>query len=330
MRLRILLAAGFGALVLGLIGTRSVQALTLVPPSLEYSAVKGQTFESKVKLFNNDSRQLTLTPSTANFSAKDETGEPDFAFDAPATDLASWIQVSTQPFTIAPGESREIPFKIVVPNDAEPGGHYAGIFFGSGGQASQGGQIGLQSKLGSLIIMRVDGVVREAASIASFGVKHGKTLSRLPATFNVRVQNSGNVHIRPQGTILIKNLFGGQTETLSVNESNGAVLPNSIRSFDATWSKTSDAATSSGWFNELKAQWRNFSFGPYTATVTLTYGQNNQSLVASTKVTIIPWRLMLVELVILALVVIAIVFGVRGYNRAIIRRAQNTPPQMRG
>lgn len=310
-----------------MLATASAKALTLVPPSLEFATQPGQKIDTMVKVYNETTEAINVVASTAPFVAKDETGVPDFNFTDPVADLASWITLPAGPIGIQPGERVEIPVKVVIPSDAPPGGHYAGIFFETVPTEETPGQVKLKQKLGTLLILRIEGQIRELAAIASFTVKNGATVTRLPTTFDLRIQNSGNVHIRPQGKITIKNLFGGETETLSLNDTNGAVLPNSIRMFDASWKKTSDSDTRLGFFGELKQQWSNFAIGPYTATANLTYGTNGQSLVATAKVTVIPWQLLLVELLVLVIVILAVVYGVRAYNRAIIRRAENNLPK---
>ncbi len=314
--------------------TRSAQALTIVPPTLDYTVKPGDVKEGKIKLYNESTTDpITVFGTTSNFTAKGETGEPDFDLTETPTGAASWVTTAAGAITIQPNERIEIPFTVTIPKDAEPGGHYVSLFYGTDPslKPENGGQVTVRSLLGALIIMRVEGLVREDASVASFTVKGGNSLSHLPVTFNLRVQNSGNVHVRPQGTILIKNLFGGQTETLSINDANGAVLPNSVRLFDATWKKDGDTATKKGFFGELSQQWSNFAFGPYTATATLNYGTTSkQTLVSSTKVTVIPWQLLIIQLIILIIIIMVIVMGMKGYNKAIISKAQKTPPVKKG
>lgn len=312
------------------ISVQSSRALTIVPPTLDYTLKPGDVKEGKIKLYNESTTDtVTVFGTTSNFTAKDETGEPDFDLQDVPTGAAAWVETAKGAITIKPNERLEIPFTITVPKDAEPGGHYVSLFYGTDPslKPEDGGQVTVRSLLGALIIMRVEGLVRESASVASFQARGGTTLTRLPATFDLRIQNDGNVHIRPQGTILIKNLFGGQTETISINDANGAVLPNSIRLFDSLWKKEGATSTDQpGFFGEISQQWSNFAFGPYTATATLNYGTSKQALVATTKVTIFPWQLLLVELLVLIILILIIVFGLRRYNQTIIRQAQQMPP----
>lgn len=326
--LPVLLVVGFVA------RPHSAAALTIVPPSLEFSADPGNKIETKIKLFNEENDPISVFSSTANFAAKNEAGDPDFNFETAPTDLASWIDVGVGPYTLKPGDRLEIPVVITVPANAEPGGHYASVFFGTDPSIKPegGGQVSVRSLIGSLIILRVSGDVRETASIASFKTVNGKaSFSRLPITFALRIANQGNVHIRPKGSIEIKNIFGGETARLTINEVNGAVLPNSIRQFAVDWQKSGRDSQGGNFFEELAAEWRNFAFGPYTATVALTYGQSSLTLQQTLRVTVIPWELLLTILLVLGIIIFFLVWGIKRYNASIIRRAEEqqsgqTPP----
>lgn len=333
MRFRTASLLVLSVILAGVFGTRSAEALTLVPPSLEYSGVKGQTYESKVKLLNNENRTLVLTPSTANFGAKDETGEPDFKFDAPSADLSAWIQIDKAQLTLEPGETKEVPFTIAVPADAEPGGHYAGIFFASGGSASGGGQIGVQSKLGTLVILTVDGAIREQAAISSVKLDGSSNLSRPPVNLNVRIKNSGNVHVKPKGKVTILNMFGGEVETITLPQDKN-VLPGQTRLFEVAWAKNSTETKKGNFFQEIGAEFSNFALGTYTANVEATYGQSDKTMIGKVQFMIIPWRALLVITLGLLLIIIVFTVGLKSYNQMVIRKAQaamtkKMPPEIK-
>lgn len=312
----VLLGAGFFV-------AREARAITLVPPSLEYVAKPGETVDGILKLINEEAETKTLYLSTANFTAKGETGVPNFLFDEVNTNLASWITVSAQEVTLEPQRTQQVPFTITVPQTAEPGGYYAGIFFGTQPPTEgETGQIGIGSKIGTLIILRVEGDVFESATIEQFGFDVSKTkFNRLPLTFVVRIRNSGNVHIRPTGTLTVRNMLGGESVSLPINQTQGAVLPSSIRRFDALWKKQAESAERGNFFQELGREWKNFGLGNYTAAATMEYGQQKQVLTASTTFTIFPWRVLLVSVLVLVVIILLFIFIIRQYNAMIIRRA---------
>ncbi len=301
---------------------QKAQAITLVPPSLEYVAKPGETVDGIMKLINEESETKTLYVSTANFTAKGETGTPDFQFDVPNSNLASWITVETQEVALESQRTQQVPFTITVPETAEPGGYYAGIFFGTQPPTVSGTGIGIGAKVGTLIILKVEGETFESATIEEFGFDVPKTkFNRLPLNFVLRVKNAGNVHVRPTGTLTVRNMLGGESVSLPINQTQGAVLPNSIRRFEAFWKKQTDIQERGNFFQEFSREWKNFGLGNYTATVNLDYGLQKQVLTASTSFTIFPWRVLLVSLFVLVLIILLLIFLIRQYNAMIVRHA---------
>lgn len=319
---------GLLALTLGLgllVALRSGQAVTLIPPTLEFTAKPGDTIPTKVKLFNETAEVITQYSSTANFSAKDETGTPSFAPETDVTDLASWMTLDKGPFTLNPGDRIEVLVEIKVPDNAEPGGHFAGIFFSSQPpESTEAGQIAIASKVGALVLVRIEGEINESASIVSFATADGKkSYARPPVDFLLRVRNDGNVHVRPTGELTIRNILGGTTNVVAVNTGQGAVLPKSVRKFDVAWEKQGNSGPRGSFFQEIATEWRNFALGPYTASVSLTYGlAKDKTATATVEFWVFPWRVILVVVIVIVLVILLIVFGIRRYNRWILSRAQ--------
>jgi hypothetical protein len=324
--------AFWGLLVLGVFSVvlvpAAVQALTLIPPSMEFQVSPGERYTTSVKLHNETQNALTLYTEVAPFTAEGETGDPAFNFDAPAADLTKWIEIQAGPIVLEPGARAEIPVAVNVPADAEPGGHYAGIFFSTQPpEAEEGGQIGIGTKLGTLVLASVEGDVVEAGQIAQFGLAEGTSIGRLPATFFTRFENTGNVHLRPTGTITVQNMLGSTAAQLEVNPGGGATLPETVRRYESVWEKAQvQEAAGGAWTRfrmELANERKNFAFGKYTATLALTAGSVNQiSGSAQISFWVVPWRVLTVSGIALALLIILVVLLVKRYNSWVIKRAQ--------
>lgn len=313
-----------------LVFPRVSQAVTLIPPSLEFTAKPGELINTKVKLFNETAEGFTQYSSTANFTAKDETGTPAFAPETDVKDLASWMALGKGPFTLNPGDRLEIPVEIRVPVDAEPGGHFAGIFFSSQPpESTGGGQIAITSKVGALVLVRIEGEINEAASVVSFATADGqKSFNRPPVDFALRVRNDGNVHVRPTGEMTIRNLLGGTTSVIAMNAGQGAVLPQSIRRFAGRWERQTNAPGQGNFFQEIGREWRNFAFGPYTGSVSLTYGlAKDKTATASVNFWVFPWRVLLLSVLVIIGAILLLIASIKRYNRWILSRAQ--PPAMK-
>lgn len=169
--------------------TQPASALTLVPPSLEFGAQPGQTLKTAIKLYNETNTPVTLYTSFANFTAQDEAGTPNFDFKNTSEGLASWITTDPAQLTLQPGDRVSVTVNIAVPANADPGGHYAAVFFGTQPPTTQGSGVSIASKVGSLIILRVAGKTVEQGTVKQFSIIGGQTLfTHPPVSFDLRIQ----------------------------------------------------------------------------------------------------------------------------------------------
>ena len=240
-------------------------------------------------------------------------------------DLADWIEIEQGPITILPLEQKIIPFTINVPTWADPGGHYAGIFFGTQPpEEKQGTAVGVTGKLGGLVLLRVSGEIEEVGRLVEFYLKDNKKFyENLPINFVIVFENSGNIHLKPQGEILIKNLLGITSDVVDINKpeigTGGNVLPGSIRHFESAWIKTSFEILPQGFLEKLKFEKDNFAFGRYKGDLVLEYGTQGKKAEASLMFWVFPWRLILVTILGIALLIYLIIVVIRKYNRWVIR-----------
>ena len=304
----------------------AVGAITLIPPTLELGLIPGQASTTSIKLFNETANSVELFTETRSFSAKGESGQPEFDFNTDPIDLGSWVSVEKGPIVLSAGQRYEVPVTITPPANADPGGHYAAVFFTTSPPAD--GQVRIASKIGTLILARIAGDVDEAGSIVEFGTDEGQKLfNRLPVSFYARFENTGNVHLKPSGELVIKSMFGQTAVKVDFNASKGATLPDSIRKYELVWEKGSvNSAALNFWskfWEEYSNEKRNFSIGRYTATLTATAGTDN--LVtdsAGFSFWIFPWHMILAWLIIAVVVVFILIMLIKQYNKWVIKKAQ--------
>ncbi len=256
-------------------------SITLTPPLFRLSLSPGESWPSSVKLVNANDYDLTVYASTMDFSDDGGRGTPQFfpASEDPNNvhSLGSWITVPKGPLVIPRGTTKDIPFSIHIPEGAEPGGHYGAIQVGTvpvKGGAGSGVAVG--SQVASLFFIRVAGAVTESAAIRDFYTPR-RLVGSIAQTFKLSVENTGNVHVQPQGEILIKNMWGKTRGTVGINkESNfGNVLPNSSRTFEFLWDGEENL----------------FDIGLYTAEVSIAFGEEaRQTLYRKTYFWVIPWK----------------------------------------
>lgn len=288
----------------------AAQGLQISPASIELNGEKGKTYTLKIKVLNVTSSDLTYTSSTHDFGAQDETGSPKILLDGslPAgASVRSWIGTIDQ-FTLRGQEPRQFDVTVTIPSNAEPGGHYGVLSFSGRAPELNGPGVGMTASTGLLILIRVDGVINEKLSLATFATERdGKQHSLFeasPIDFVTRLKNEGNVHVKPIGSIQVHDMFGGLVTTIPVNEKAGNVLPSSIRRFDS----------------DLTKDWM---IGRYNADLTLSYGTHGQAITNTISFWVIPYKLVLVGLFIL--VTIGFIFSrlIKVYNRRIIAKSRN-------
>lgn len=305
----------------------SVQALTVSPVKFEISGDPGQTLKGELKLFNEQDTTKTFYSSFESFEARGETGTPYFF---PGTEgLATWMSTDPQ-VTLEPQERKIIPFSIVVPENADPGGHFAAIFWSASlPQTQEGGQVSVSAKLGVLILLRVTGEIEGEGGLLEFASKDKqRVFISPPIHFEYRFQNSGGDRVKPEGEIKIKNIFGMTKIALPANPRLGNVLPNSIRKFKTVWElkengsqqEAEDNGDEKGFFTTVKTQWINFAFGLYTAKLNINFGTENEEASAKYRFFVIPWQLLTIFVFILAIIWVLI----KKYNQWIIKKARST------
>lgn len=302
-------------------------ALTISPPLYDIAVAPNQSISDSLRVFNETQETSTWYFEAQNFTSQGQSGEPSFAGESNNEDLASWIVLPSAPLTIAPGETVNVGFTINIPQNADAGGHYAAIFLSTAPPSTNGGAVGVSSRIGALILLRVSGNVVEAGSLTQFKLSSGSVYASLPVGFSVLFKNSGNVHVKPYGTITIKGLGAGPA-TVLVNQAAqpdgtigpvGNVLPASNREFDESWGTS--ATGTQGFWSTVSAEWSHLAIGRYTADLHLVYGTQGETVNASLSFWIFPWQLIIVLIVGLALLIFLIAFGLRRYNAWIIHKA---------
>lgn len=287
----------------------AAQGIQLSPSIIELNAQRGGVYTLTVEVTNITPGHLSYKVSINDFMAKDETGAPKILYSSnlpPNVSIRTWIS-PVAPFHLLTRASKKVTFKVTVPMQAEPGGHYGVLDFSGADTQIKTTGVGLTASAGTLLLVRVAGDIKEKASIATFfSAKYGKETNffeNSPVEFVTRIENSGNIHFRPFGSIELKNMFGETVANLPINESKSNVLPNSVRRFDNSYA--------------------NYMIGRYTATVTIGYGTKGDAIMASTTFWVIPYRIIGSALLVLCLIAFIFRRLQIAYNRRVIKKYKN-------
>lgn len=320
-RHRILLS--LASLLIGIFALQlPAQALTISPPIYDYTLNPGDSIRDVVKLYNESEAPITVYPQVYNFTFTegDETsGTPSFYKSDEIRngyELGPWITVSDKAVTLQPGQRLSLDFTVAIPENAAPGSHFGSIQLRTSAEEPLAGPtVSLVGGTGVLIMVRVAGTVDDAMTITRFGGDRDFYTS-LPVDFHTRLENRGNIHLRPTGNIFVTNVFGKQVSSIQVNGEFRTILPQSARRFDNSWfkRKVQDGAS------EFTKEWRNFAFGRYEALLVLNYGPDNKVVTTSWAFWVIPWMVLSVIVGGAILIVLGFWLALKAYNKSVIKR----------
>jgi hypothetical protein len=273
------------------------EGITISPPIADLSLNPGQESEQKIQVTNPTENLLELYPSVMNFNASGESGEPGFypaSDEASKFSLAHWITLSQPKIAVAPMQVVEFKYKINVPLDAEPGGHYGVVFLATKPPEADAAasQVSIASQVGSLVLVRTPGDITEEGSLEEFSAPW--FFFKPPVSFAAFIKNNGNIHWKPKGEITIRDWQGKEKARIDINPKRGNVLPDSRRKFEEKW----DAPATPFW---------KIPVGKFSADLRVVYGQNDKTLGSKIYFWIIPWWLIIgVAVLFLALIIFCI------------------------
>lgn len=318
----LVLAVLFGSVF---IVSKNAQALTVGPVKVELEGNPGDTLTGEFFLMNETDKTKTFY---SDFEKYVDIGG-DKKFLDKKEDLSSWVQTQ-ESITLESKQQAKVSYTVKIPLGAPAGSHFAVAWWGSAPpQVGAGQGVAIVSKAGILMLLTVSGDINESAKVSSFNLPTDqKVLNFFPSGFSVAVENTGNVYIKPAGTITVKNALGVSKEVFGVNKVDLEVYPKTSRGLristaEKVYIEDITLPVPTSLIDGIKKEWSNFGFGPYTAYLNLKYGkQNPQELSASLKFWIIPWRISTIVGVLVILILLFFTKGIKAYNRWIIRRAQ--------
>lgn len=259
--------------------------LTAIPTRLgddgSLSAIPGETLQTSVRVRNASNQAVSLDTIAQDFiiDTDGETPLPVFGETSNRWSLASWMILVPQKKSLAPNETAQVDIIIKVPADALPGGHYAMISHQPGlisqQSATTDSASAINQRVGTLIYVTVEGPINEEAFIRDFKTPQFSEFGPIPFSFSV--DNQSDIHINPVMTVKIFNLFGVEVESIQIEAKN--IFPLSSRDFQGQWDRI-------------------WGIGPYTAKVTMVYGQSGSVAIATSRFWLLPISLVIAAVVI--------------------------------
>jgi len=311
--------------------------VTVSPIFFDLTANPGDTLSSKVRIRNNTTSPLPIKLSVKKMSG-DLNGNLTLTDDNSDGSL-SWVTFTSDKVTINPLEWAEVPFTIAVPKEAAYGYYFAITFTQDNTSLLKrtGAAITGAAAVPILLDVKKEGAKAEA-KITQFSVSQAVT-EYLPADFVVKVENQGNVHVKPHGDIFITD-GKNQLADLPVNPYLGSVIPNAQKVFNASWDDGFLVRTPVMEYGQpkldkngkpmetLTINWNkltSFRIGKYTANLLLVYDNGIKDIPIQTSVSfwVLPYKALLVIFATVVVLILLIRFLLKLYIGREIKKRLN-------
>lgn len=287
--------------------------LVASPLPISLSTTPGNKVSTDLHIKNAGSKPEKLKVSLLKFKS-DNSGTVKLLDKEPGDEFMDWVKFSEDTFSIDPNEWKTIKMNISTPKNAAYGYYYA-VSFSRAKQDIARDKPTLVGQVITFVLLEVS-VPGAKKSIKINSIESNKKVYEyLPVNFDIKVTNTGNVHVKPQGNIFIKR--GSKiVGTLAINQGNGNVLPNSSRMFSVAWDdgfpvfkekEDSQKAIIDKSGKTKKSLYWEFSkitrlrIGKYSAKIVVVYNDGIRDVPLQGEITfwVIPWKLMLLTITLL-------------------------------
>ena len=295
----------------------------IVSPTIqEIEAEKGKDYNFDITIENNNSDQnYSVTVLKQSFQAGQDEGQPILKEFDTADKSANWIGTFEPKFDLKSKEKKISQIKISIPTTAEAGSYYYAIIYEiKSSSLPEGSNVIINQRIVSLIFVQVQGQIKREARFTNFS----PNLYIVDPVFdnlqlNYKIQVEGNSYLRPAGNIFVYSNKDEPNNILDLNPERKILLSNSARNFSAFSPAFLNIPFISSRVNQLgSTSVRQIEidrpiFGNRNIEVNMTYSNSEGQFVKTNGVVnvwFVPWKLILLILLILAPIV-AIVIWIR-------------------
>ena len=306
-----------------------------------YSLDLGESKEDALLIFNTSDETKTVKLYAVDSVPSNQGNFALAAEDAPKEDLGGWLKLAETFITLEPGESREVPFTIAIPGNADVGEHSGGIIIQKSSLAEALSQTGasIVTRVGIRVYETVPGEIVKKIELDEFAVKLAAPENQKPFYgIDLSVSNKSTVSLTPKVDLEIRGwgkidyddfedislkklrlFFTGQ-EDFPIHFFSGETLAKD-------WQLLRGQKVSTHW------EWLKPKFGYFTFQAKITYeGDNGPQILETAKISVwvVPWaELGVIGGVILLIIILfisrKIFFSGRNWNKYQTKRDDNLP-----
>ncbi len=209
--------------------------ISLSPVSKNYKLDPGKTEADFVTITNNGDTTFTFKLTAEPYSIKNASYEPDYFTVRKNTDIKSWISFEQTMYTLEPKVSVKVPYRILTPNNANPGGHYGVIFAEIQPEKVQTEQTSLRqkSRVGMVVYSTVSGEYKMGGNVLS--IRTPSLQFKSPLKSEVNVENTGNSDFPVETIFAVSDILGNRKHTAT---NTYQMLPGTERRINLAWDKS--------------------------------------------------------------------------------------------
>jgi hypothetical protein len=229
--------------------------IKIVPAVIETAANPGEIITEEITVTNVNNEAKTFFLYTRNIQGVEANGKPIFSEEGAehtGFEMSDWLSFFSESIDVEAGGEYKLPVTITIPENASPGSHFGGIFISAEPPRLRKTGAGVGYEVGAIVSIRIAGDITDNARIRSFSTNK-LFFGTKDVEFLIKVENQGNILIRPRGPLTITNMFGGEVANLEVNDALAGVFPGTVRDLSLHWQEDEPG------------------FGQYTAVVALSY-----------------------------------------------------------
>jgi hypothetical protein len=217
----------------------SSNAIRVTPTLSNISLLPGETSTTIVATVTNlTSQPLRVGLNSRDFSASETQPGAIQLYGAgynPNTDphgLQTTISFASPAVLLAPNQTQKVAISLSNLSKLAPGGHYGAVLFSPEPTSANtnGINISIGSSVASLIFLSTPTGGTAPLRLLSFSL--GLVHFKLPSTFNLTFQDTGNTQTWPEGQLTLFGPSGSIVSTTVLNPGEGLVLPGTVRLFE--------------------------------------------------------------------------------------------------
>ena len=216
-----------------------IPPLQISPTSRRVSLNPKEKKTGTIEITNYGNETITFKVYPTPYSNEGDTR--NFENENHYTKLSKWIMIQNEAgayresvtFKIEPKKTKKVSYRIIVPENAPPGGQYTTIFTETIPTEKNDDDIKTATRAGILIYATISGEFRSEGLVEN--IKSNPFITNEKLKLEYTVNNTGNIDFQTSTNVEVTSLSGKQ---LYADTSITTILPESSKEIEVKWENT--------------------------------------------------------------------------------------------